>query len=96
MAAIFACSKVSSEQIRFMILAYGLEHAFRVLNIDEIAREIPNARREAVRAELERLAEEGLVSRFQGRYCFNREIPVELRRSIEQRVSPSGTIRVRQ
>ena len=79
-----------------MLLAYGLEHAFRVLSLDEIARGIPHARKEMVRAELDRLAEEGLVSRFLGRYCFNREIPAEVRRSIEQTVTLSGTIRARQ
>ena len=95
MAAMFACSKMSSEQVRLMLLAYGLEHAFRVLSFDEIARGIPHAGKDKIRAGLDRLAEEGLVSRFLGRYCFNREIPAEVRRSIEQSVSHSGTIRAR-
>jgi len=94
MAAAYKNSKIAPGQLRFMVLAYGLEHAYRVLSIDEIAQEMPHVRREAIRSELDRLAGEELVTRFSGRYCFNREIPLELRRAIERIVTASGTIKV--
>ena len=96
MAAALLGSGIAPEHLRFMLLAYGLEHAFRVVSVDEIAHHIPHARREEIRNGLDSLAEEGLVTRFSGRFCFNRVIPEEVRRTIERRVSASGTIRIEQ
>jgi RIO-like serine/threonine protein kinase len=95
MSAAFRRSNIAPEHIRFMLLAYGLEHSFRVVSIDEIAQEIAHVKREEIRGELDRLAEEGLVTRFSGRFCFNRVIPESVRRIIEQSVTTSGTIRAR-
>ena len=93
MAAAYTHFKIAPEQLRLLVLAYGLEHAYRVLCLDEIAQEMPHVRREAIRGELDRLAGEELVTKFSGRYCFNREIPAELRRAIERIVTASGTIK---
>lgn len=86
-------SHIGQEKIRAMLLAYGINHAYRVVTLEEIAQSIPHVRRDEVRNVLERLAQEGLVTRFSGRYCFNKAIPVELRLSIDALITPSGTIR---
>ncbi|HXG95156.1 MAG TPA: hypothetical protein VNN73_22660 [Blastocatellia bacterium] len=96
MAATFASSQIAPEQLRFVILAYGIEHAYRIVSVEEVAHEIKHVRREEIRKELDRLAEEGLLTRFSGRYCFNRAIPDNLRRTIEQTVTTSGTLKARQ
>ena len=84
---------IAPESLRLMLLAYGLDHAYRVVSLEEIAHSIPHARRDDVREVLEHLAHEGLVTRFSGRYCFNKAIPFELRHNIEQFITPSGTVR---
>jgi RIO-like serine/threonine protein kinase len=94
MAASFG-SHIARENLRLMLLAYGMNHAYRVVSLDEIAHSIPHVKRDEVRDVLEDLAHEGLVTRFSGRYCFNKAIPVELRQDIERLITPSGTIRQR-
>ena len=84
---------VAPENLRLMLLAYGIEHAYRVVSLEEIAHSIPHIMRDEVRDGLENLAQEGLVERFSGRYCFNKIIPSDLRHDIEQLITPSGTIR---
>src|SRR4030095_6752286 len=84
---------IAPESLKLMLLAYGIDHAYRVLSLDEIAHSIPHVRKDEVREVLEFLAQEGLVTRFSGRYCFNKAIPVELRQEIERLITPSGTIR---
>lgn len=76
-----------------MLLAYGINHSYRVMSLEDIAHALPHARREDVRSGLNHLAQEGLVTQFSGRYCFNKAIPRDLRQSIDQLVTPSGTIR---
>lgn len=86
---------IAPESLRLMLLAYGMDHAYRVISLEEIAHSLANVRKEEVREVLEHLAQEGLVTRFSGRYCFNKAIPMELRHNIEQFITPSGTIRQR-
>jgi RIO-like serine/threonine protein kinase len=95
MAATFGTTHIAPESLRLMLLSYGMDHAYRVVSLEEIAHSIPHVRRDEVRDALEVLAQEGLVTRFSGRYCFNKAIPIELRQSIEQLITPSGTIRKR-
>jgi hypothetical protein len=84
---------VAPESVRLILLAYGMDHAYRVISLDEIAHFTPHVRRDDIREALENLAQEGLVTRFSGRYCFNKAIPQELRHHIEQLITPSGTVR---
>jgi hypothetical protein len=86
---------IAPENLRLFLLSYGIDHAYRVVSLEEIAQAIPNARRGEVREVLEQLAQEGLVTKFSGRYCFNKAIPRDLRLSIEKLITPSGTIRRR-
>ena len=83
------------EILKLMVLAYGMNHSYRVLGIDEIAQAVSHVKRDEVREVLERLAQEGLVTKFSGRYCFNKPIPVDLRHSVDESITPSGTIRRR-
>lgn len=94
MAATFG-KHIAPESLRLMLLAYGMDHAYRVISLEEIAHSIPYVRKGEVREVLEHLAQEGLVTRFSGRYCFNKAFPTELRQDIEQLITPSGTIRQR-
>jgi hypothetical protein len=71
-----------------------LTHPFRVVGLDEIVDWLGHPDRPQVRNALEALAHEGLVTRFSGRYCFNRAIPTDLRILVEQTVTPSGAVRV--
>ena len=88
-------NQIAPESLRAMLLAYGINHAYRVVTLEEINHAMPNVRGDEVKRVLERLAQEGLVTRFSGRYCFNKAIPGEVRQSIEQFITPSGTIRKR-
>jgi hypothetical protein len=88
-------SHIAPESLRLILLSYGMDHAYRVISLEEITHSIPHVRRDDVQNVLENLAQEGLVTRFSGRYCFNKAIPVELRHDIEQLITPSGTIRQR-
>jgi RIO-like serine/threonine protein kinase len=92
MAATYG-NQIEPESLRAMLLAYGINHAYRIVTLEEINHAMPHARSDEVRSVLERLAQEGLVTRFSGRYCFNKAIPGDLRQSIEKLITPSGTIR---
>jgi hypothetical protein len=87
--------QIAPENLRAMLLAYGINHAYRVVTLEEINHSMPHIRTDDVRSVLEHLAQEGLVTRFSGRYCFNKNIPANLRQSVEQLITPSGTIRKR-
>lgn len=86
---------IAPENLRLILLSYGIDHAYRVISLEEIAHAIPHVRRDEVQKMLEHLAQEGLVTRFSGRYCFNKAIPGDLRHNIEEFITPSGTIRKR-
>jgi hypothetical protein len=86
---------IAPESLRLILLAYGMDHAYRVISLEEIAHSIPHVQKDQVREVLERLAQENLVTRFSGRYCFNKTIPPDLRHNIEELITPSGTVRQR-
>jgi DNA-binding GntR family transcriptional regulator len=75
---------VVSSDLRLKLLSFGLQHPYRVVNLEEIAGAIGNLDRDQVKTALERLAQEGLVTRFSGRFCFNRPIPPGIRRTVEE------------
>jgi hypothetical protein len=86
---------IAPENLRLILLSYGIDHAYRVISLEEITHAIPHVRRDEVQNMLEHLAQEGLVTRFSGRYCFNKTIPGDLRHNIEELITPSGIIRKR-
>lgn len=93
MAATFVRGEVEPEDLKLMLLAYGLNNSYRVVSLEEIARALPHVRRDEIRNELDHLAAEGFLMKFSGRYCFNKTIPNDLRRHIDRVVTPSGTLR---
>lgn len=94
MAATYA-KQIAPESLRAMLLAYGINHAYRVVSLEEINHSMPHVRSDEVKLVLELLAQEGLLTRFSGRYCFNKAIPPNLRQSIDKLITPSGTVRQR-
>ena len=96
MAAMYVRGEVAPENLRLMLLAYGLENAYRVVTFEEIAHSLRYCRRDEIKNGLDQLFQEGLLMKFAGRYCFNKSIPNEIRNHIERSVTPSGTIRIKQ
>jgi hypothetical protein len=86
-------SHIAPEKLRLMLLAFGVSKAYRIFTLDEIVHSIGQINREDAHEALERLSEECLVTRFAGRYCFNKAIPTELQRILERTVTQSGTLR---
>jgi hypothetical protein len=95
MAAMKMKLEIAPENLRFLLLAYGMDNAYRIVSMEDIAQSLPQINGEQLKEGLDLLAEEGLVSRFTGRYCFNKPLTNELRSSIGRAVTPSGTIRVK-
>jgi RIO-like serine/threonine protein kinase len=93
MAAMQVRAEVAPEDLRLMLLAYGLDHPYRVIALEEILHSLPHIRREKAKEALDQLASEGLVTKFSSRYCFNKPIPAEFRQLIQQAITPSGTVR---
>ena len=82
MAAIFMRREVAPETLRLRLLAYGLDNAYRVVTLEEITQSLRQFNRDQIRDELNRLADDGLLMKFSGRYCFNKAIPKEIRNHI--------------
>ena len=95
MAARYAGSEIAPEHLRLMLLDYGLDYPYKVVSLNDVARAIPHVNKEMIQQGLDQLVEEGLLSRFTRRYCFNKPIPQDLRRDIGELVTPSGTIRIK-
>ena len=97
MAAIFASAsiEIAPDNLRLMLLAYGIGNAFRVISLEDISHTMPHVNKELIKKGLDCLAEEALVTKFSGRYCFNRPVPNDLRRFVERTITPSGTLRFR-
>ena len=93
MAAMMFEKVVPPDYSKLIVLGFGLSHAYRVLSLEEIANGVPLLGRSELKQTLEWLANEGLVTRFSGRFCFNKAIPSELRRQVEAAITPSGTVR---
>jgi len=94
MAAMQVRTQIAPENLRLMLLAYGMDHPFRVIAQEEIFQSLPHVNRETIKDMLDSLAGEGLLTKFSSRYCFNKPIPAELSRSVERTITPSGTVRI--
>jgi hypothetical protein len=82
------------ESLRLMLLAFGMDHPYRVIAQEEIFRSLPHVNREKIKESLDHLAKEGLLTKFSSRYCFNKPFPPEVRRLMERVITPSGTVRI--
>lgn len=96
MTAILDGNGIASHHLRMTLLDYGIDNEFKVVTLDEISRAISHVDKELLREGLDQLAEEGLVTRFAGRYCFNKPIPMEDRQIVNRNMTSSGTIRMRE
>ena len=93
MAARLLENGIEPEYIRLLALGFGLSHPYRVLSLGEIAASMRHVSQQDLKETLEQLASEGLLTRFSGRYCFNKAIPEELRNAVGQAITPSGSVR---
>ncbi len=93
MAARLLENGIEPEYTRLLALGFGLRHAYRVLSLGEIAASIRHVSLQDLKETLEQLASEGLLTRFSGRYCFNKAIPEELRNAVARAITPSGRVR---
>lgn len=96
MVARLSDTRIEPGYVKLLVLGYGLSHAYRVLGVDQIANGLPLVGRKELREALELLADEGLVTRFSGRFCFNKQVPPEIRTRVDEAVTPSGTVRIGQ
>ena len=92
MAVVEVRAQVAPENLRLMLLAYGMGNPYRVIAQEEIFQSLPHINREKVKEMLDQLAGEGLLTKFSSRYCFNKPLPADLGRSVERRITPSGTV----
>ena len=80
---------IQPEDLRLKLLSYGINNSYRIVNIDEIRRAVPGITKEDLEHGLALLVEEGLLTRFARRYCFNRPLPADVRRPVNRFVNQS-------
>ena len=80
-------------QVELLVLGFGMAHAYRVFSLAEVADAMPHINKELLRQALDQLAERDLLTTFAGRYCFNKEIPSDVKHSVEQYGGKSGAAR---
>lgn len=95
MALLKRIKEIAPDNLRFLLLAYGMDNAYRIVSLEDVAQSLPQIDREQIREGLRQLTEEGLLSRFTGRYCFNKPLSKELNLALKRAITPSGTLRVR-
>ena len=81
----FAIS-TNCDDVRLALLNYGARNGYRVVTAEEVSESLVGFRREDIRRCLDQLANEELITRFAGRYCFNKEIPFQLRSAIRRKL----------
>jgi hypothetical protein len=69
----------NDDNVRLALLNYGSRNGYRVLTADEVSDCLSGFNRDEVKKCLDQLANEELLTRFAGRYCFNKEIPFHVR-----------------
>jgi hypothetical protein len=74
----FAIS-TNCDDVRLALLRYGSRNSYRVVTADEVSESLVGFNLEEIRRCLDQLANEELLTKFTGRYCFNKEIPFPIR-----------------
>jgi hypothetical protein len=82
----FAIS-INRDDVRLALLNYGSRNSYRVVTADEVSQTLTEFNRDEIRTCLDQLANEELLTRFVGRYCFNKEIPFQLRTSLRRKAT---------
>ncbi len=75
------------DDVRLALLNYGSRNSYRVVTADEVSQTLREFNPEEIRRCLDQLANEELLTRFAGRYCFNKEIPFQLRMSLRRKAT---------
>ena len=63
----------ATRQVELLLLGFGRAHAYRVFSLAEVAAAMPHISNDLLRQALDQLAERDLVTRFAGKYCFNKD-----------------------
>ena len=79
----------SHDDVRLALLNYGSRNGYRVVTADEVSDCLSSFNREEIKKCLDQLATEELLTRFAGRYCFNKEIPFHVRDAARRRNTAS-------
>lgn len=85
----------AADQVELLLLGFGTAHAYRVFSLSEVADAMPHISKELLRQSLERLADRGLLTRFAGRYCFNKDVPCDVRLSVEGSATNDGAAQLK-
>jgi len=80
----FAVS-TNCDDVRLALLNYGSRNGYRVVTAEEVSQSLIGFDRDDIRRCLDQLASEELLTRFAGRYCFNKEIPYQVRAAARRR-----------
>ena len=77
--------RTNCDDVRLALLNYGARNSYRVVTADEVSESLIGFKCEDIRRCLDQLANEELLTRFAGRYCFNKEIPNQVRAAAKGR-----------
>jgi len=77
------------DDVRLALLSYGSRNSYRVVTADEVSQTLVGFSPDEIRQCLDQLATEELLTRFVGRYCFNKELPFPLK-SVAARQALNG------
>jgi len=80
----FAIS-TNRDDVRLALLNYGSRNGYRVVTAEEVSESLIGFSRDEIRKCLDQLASEELLTKFTGRYCFNKEIPFHLRMALRRK-----------
>ena len=75
------------DDIRLALLNYGARNSYKVVTADEVSDSLIDFNRDEIKRCLDELANEELLTRFVGRYCFNKEIPLHVRAAARRRIA---------
>jgi hypothetical protein len=79
--------RTTRDDVRLALLNYGLRNGYRVVTADEVSETLRSFSRDDIKGCLDQLANEELLTRFAGRYCFNKEIPFQVRDAMRRKAS---------
>jgi hypothetical protein len=80
--------QTNCDEIRLALLNYGARNSYKVVTADEVSESL-GFNRDDIQRCLDDLANEELLTRFVGRYCF-KEIPFQVRVAARRRKAEHG------
>jgi len=79
--------RTKSDDVRLALLNYGSRNSYRVVTAEEVSESLVGFSRDDIKKCLDQLANEELLTKFTGRYCFNKEIPFQVRAAARRRIA---------